>query len=79
MVFLRSIFRLVGQAMLILLTLPATEDIYWVANPFYVPEPATVIQLCLAAIMLGLAGIRRFHSSNVAAQQVVMCYVRRST
>jgi Tol biopolymer transport system component len=35
------------------------EDIYWVANPLYVPEPATVIQLGLAAMLPGLAGIRR--------------------
>jgi hypothetical protein len=48
-----------------------TEDVYWVANPLYVPEPATVIQLGLMAIILGLAGIRRMRSRNVAAQQVV--------
>jgi Tol biopolymer transport system component len=34
-----------------------TSDVYWVANPFYVPEPATAIQLGLVAILLGLAGL----------------------
>ena len=37
-----------------------TCDDYWVANPFYVPEPATVIQLGLAAMLLGLFRIRCF-------------------
>jgi Tol biopolymer transport system component len=37
------------------------SDVYWVSNPLYVPEPATVIQLGVAAMLLGLAGIRRFH------------------
>ncbi len=41
-------------------------DIYWVANPFYVPEPATAIQLALAAMLLGLAGIRRFHGAAIS-------------
>jgi Tol biopolymer transport system component len=35
------------------------SGVYWVANPFYIPEPATVMQLGLAALLLGLAGIRR--------------------
>jgi Tol biopolymer transport system component len=35
------------------------SDIYWVVNPFYTaPEPATLIQLGLAAMMLGLVGIK---------------------
>jgi hypothetical protein len=38
-------------------------SIYWVANPFYtVPEPATLVQLGLAATFLGLAGIRRLRN-----------------
>ena len=41
-------------------------DDYWVANPFYVPEPATVIQVGLAAMLLGLAGIRRFHNAAMS-------------
>jgi Tol biopolymer transport system component len=35
-------------------------DDYWVSNPFYVPEPATVMQLGIAAMLLGLAGISRW-------------------
>jgi Tol biopolymer transport system component len=46
------------------------EDIYWVANPLCVPEPATVIYLILTGTLLGLVGIRRMRVRYDAAQQV---------
>jgi Tol biopolymer transport system component len=47
-------------------SLAAETSIYWVANPFYVPEPATLVQLGLAATLLGLIGIRRIRKVGQA-------------